>query len=227
MAVVELDAANPMAAALALMHAERAVLRDPPAGFFPTTQECALAMARRLDLRPGLSVLDPSGGFGSLLDACRYLCPEATYETAERAPELRAILAAKGYAVLADDMYTLRASGRRWERIIANPDFTSAEDFRQTVEAVEHLLAPGGRYIGLVCALGLHRSDDLAEAFKQWLRSYDATVVRLGRDVFRNAARAANVPVARILIDKPGLPRAASACTADTTPRARYDGKPA
>jgi hypothetical protein len=203
MVVVELDAATPTIAALALMHAERAVLLNPPDGFFPTPQECALAMARRLDLRPGLAVLDPSGGFGSLLDACRYLCPNAIYETTERAPELRTILAAKDYAVLADDMYTLRASGRRWERIIANPDFTDAEDFRQTVEAVEHLLTPGGRYVGLVCALGLHRSDEPATTFKQWLRSYDATVVRLGRDVFRNAARAANVPVARILIDKP------------------------
>src|SRR5688500_8061277 len=79
MAVVELDAATPTIAALAVMHAERTVLRNPPAGFFPTPQECALAMARRLDLWPGLTVLDPSGGIGSLLDACRFLCPEAMY----------------------------------------------------------------------------------------------------------------------------------------------------
>ena len=79
-------------AALALMHAERAVLSNPPAGFFPTPQECALAMARRLDLRTGLAVLDPSGGFGNLLDACRFLCPDASYQTAERAPELQSLL---------------------------------------------------------------------------------------------------------------------------------------
>ena len=191
------------AAALALMHAERSVLANPPTGFFPTPQDCALTMARRLDLRPGLAVLDPSGGSGSLLDACRFLCPDASYETAERAPELRSILVAKGYRVLADDMYSLRAEGQQWDCIVANPDFTGAEDFRQTVEAVEHLLKPGGRYVGLVCALSLHRNDDLAGVFKQWLRQYDATVVRLGRDVFRRAARTANVPVARILIDKP------------------------
>ena len=193
---------TPMAA-LALMHAERAVLSNPPSGFFPTPQECALQMARRLDLRPGLAVLDPSGGSGSLLDACRYLCPDGVYETAERAPELCPILMAKGYRVLADDMYDLRASGQQWDRIIANPDFTGVEDFRQTMEAVEHLLKPGGRYVGLVCALSLHRNDDLAGAFNRWLRSYDATVVRLGRDVFRRSARPANIPVARILIDKP------------------------
>ena len=188
---------------LALIHAEQAVLTNPPSGFFPTPQECAIQMARRLDLRPGLVVLDPSGGSGSLLDACCSLCPEARYETAERAPELRAILESKGYRVLANDMYSLRAEGRQWDRIIANPDFTGAEDFRQTVEAVEHLLKPGGRYVGLVCALSLHRNDDLAGEFKRWLQQRDATVVRLGRDVFRRASRAANVPVARILIDKP------------------------
>ena len=190
-------------AVLTLMHAERAVLTNPPPGFFPTPQDCALAMARRLGLRPGLAVLDPSGGSGNLLDACRFLCPNASYETAERAPELGAILTAKGYRVLAEDMYSLRAEGRQWDRIIANPDFTCAEDFRQTVEAVEHLLKPGGRYVGLVCALSLHHNDDLAGEFNRWLRSYDATVVRLGRDVFRRAARPANIPVARILIDKP------------------------
>lgn len=196
------SAASPTAA-LALMHAERAVLTNPPPGFFPTPQECALQMARRLDLRPGLTVLDPSGGWGNLLDACLYLCPDILCETAERAPELRSILVAKGYRVLADDMYVLRATGQQWDRIIANPDFTGAEDFRQTMEAVEHLLKPGGRYVGLVCALSLHRNDDLAGEFNRWLRSYDATVVRLGRDVFRRAARSANIPVARLLIDKP------------------------
>jgi len=191
-------------ATLALMHAERTVLGNPPPGFFPTPQDCALGMARRLDLQPGLAVLDPSGGSGNLLEACRFLCPDTSYETAERAPELQPILTAKGYSVLADDMYALRASGRQWDRIIANPDFTGAEDFRQTVEAVEYLLKPGGRYVGLVCALSLYRTDDLAVAFKQWLVHYDATVVRLGRDVFRRAARVANVPVARVLIDTPG-----------------------
>ena len=201
--VEALNLASSPTAALALMHAERAVLTNPPPGFFPTPQECALQMARRLDVRPGLAVLDPSGGSGNLLDACRYLCPDASYETAERAPELGAILMAKGYRVLADDIYSLRAEGRQWDRIIANPDFTGAEDFCQTIEAVDHLLKPGGRYVGLVCALSLHRNDDLAGAFKHWLRQYDATVVRLGRDVFRRAARTANVPVARLLIDKP------------------------
>lgn len=196
------SSASPMAA-LALMHAERAVLANPPPGFFPTPQECALTMARRLDLRSGLTVLDPSGGSGNLLDACRYLCPDAVYETAERAPELRPILTMKGYSVLADDMYALRATRRQWDRIVANPDFTDAEDFRQTVEAVEHLLKPGGRYVGLVCALSLLRTDDRASAFKQWLQQRDASVVRLGRDVFRSALRPANVPVARVLIDKP------------------------
>lgn len=201
--VEALNSAATPAAALALMHAEQAVLTDPPPGFFPTPQECALRMARRLDLRPGLAVLDPSGGSGNLLDACRYLCPDAICETAERAPELQSILASKGYRVLADDMYALRATGQQWDRIVANPDFTGAEDFRQTIEAVEHLLKPGGRYVGLVCALSLHRNDDLAGDFTRWLHSYDATVVRLGRDVFRRASRVANVPVARILIDKP------------------------
>jgi hypothetical protein len=201
--VEALNSAATPAAALALLHAERAVLTNPPPGFFPTPQECALQMARRLDLRPGLAVLDPSGGSGNLLDACRYLCPDAMYETAERAPELRAILATKGYGVLADDMYALYATGRQWDRIVANPDFTDAEDFRQTMEAVEHLLKPGGRYVGLVCALGLHRNDDLAGEFNKWLHSYDATVVRLGREVFRRSAHPANIPVARVLIDKP------------------------
>lgn len=191
------------ATTLALMHAERAVLSNPPAGFFPTPQDCAVAMARRLDLRPGLAVLDPSGGSGNLLDACRFLCPDSGYETAERAPALQTILTGKGYRVLTDDMYALRASGRQWDRIIANPDFTGAEDFRQTVEAVDYLIKPGGRYVGLVCALSLHRADDLAGEFRRWLQGYDATVVRLGRDVFRRAARFANVPIARILIDKP------------------------
>jgi hypothetical protein len=201
MVEARMSAATPTAA-IALMHAERAVLANPPPGFFPTPQECALGMAHRLNLQPGHTVLDPSGGSGNLLDACRSLCPDAVYETAERAPGLCSILTAKGYAVLADDMYALRNSGHQWDRIIANPDFTGAEDFRQTIEAVEHLLKPGGRYVGLVCGLSLHRTDDLAGAFKQWLQRHDATVVRLGRDVFRSALRPANVPVARILIDK-------------------------
>ena len=53
-AVKTFNSAATTAAALTLMHAERAVLTKPPPGLFPTPQECALGMARRLDLRPDL-----------------------------------------------------------------------------------------------------------------------------------------------------------------------------
>ena len=178
-------------------------LRQRIWGYFPTPPALAQRLAKLLDPQPGEKVLDPSGGSGELLDAVRATCPTARCETAECAPVLAALLRGKGYDVLGEDMYALRHLGRRWPRIIANPSFHDCEDACQTIEAVEQLLAPGGRYVGIASAGTLYRGDARSQSFWAWLRRWRAQVFDVPADTFLTGVRPVAVRTCCVVIDRP------------------------
>ncbi len=186
-----------------LHHLQQRALRQRIWVYFPTPPNLALRLAHLLTPQPGEAVLDPSGGSGELLDAVRAICPTVGCEAAERAPVLAALLRGKGYPVLADDMYTLRQIGRRWPRIIANPSFHECEDARQTIEAVEQLLLPGGRYVGIVSPGTLYRDDARSQSFWAWLRRWRAQTFDLPANAFFTGVRPVAVRTCCVIIDRP------------------------
>jgi len=182
---------------------QRQALRQRIWGYFPTPPALARRLALLLTTHPGEAVLDPSGGSGELLDAVQTSCPTVCCEAAECAPTLAALLRGKGYAVLADDMYALRHTGRRWPRIVANPSFHDYEDARQTIEAVEQLLAPGGRSVGIVSAGTLWHDDARSQSFWAWLRRWRAHTFDLPATAFLTGVRPVAVRTCCVIIDRP------------------------
>lgn len=129
---------------------------------FPTPPELAARMVALADLRPGMTVLEPSAGTGNIVAQVR-LCNVTNPTTAV---EINQQLADK----LRDrfesceirhgdflDMTPLDLG--RFDRVIMNPPFENADDIRHIRAALE-LLAPGGLLVA-ICADGPRQAKAL------------------------------------------------------------------
>lgn len=136
---------------------------------FPTPPELAARMVAMAEIRPGMTVLEPSAGTGRLLGAL----PDGVQATAI---EINQALAAG----LRDRFQALRDAGQMailqgdflatypddpptglglFDRVVMNPPFENAADVEHILRAVR-FLKPGGRLVAL-CAAGPRQQDAL------------------------------------------------------------------
>jgi protein-L-isoaspartate O-methyltransferase len=141
-------------------------------GYFPTPKSIAATLAERLELAPGMSVLEPSAGSGRLAEAVRAECPEAGIECVEQHYTLAELLQKKGFTVFRRDFLELAAEARtlgvRYDRIIMNPPFEQLQDVEH-IRAAYDLLKPGGIMIAIMSPGGFFRGDRRAVEFRNWL----------------------------------------------------------
>lgn len=181
------------------------MIKQELAEFFPTPKSVISRMAYAIHdvIKDHAAViLEPSAGRGDILDYIRAMrqgqhC--ARLYAIEANPELRYVLAQKGYDVIADDF--LSYGERRYiNGVVMNPPFKNGD---------EHLLkawdivAPGGR---IVCLLNAATVQNPHTARRQRLKELIAqygTVESLGQ-VFKHAARTTDVEVVIVVLNKPG-----------------------
>ncbi|MBK7814499.1 MAG: methyltransferase [Rhodocyclaceae bacterium] len=107
--------------------------------FFPTPAETAQAMIDAADLKEGMSVLEPSAGWGHIAEKIREAGVEP--DVVEISGDRRALLEAKGFNLVGNDFMDVAGE---YDRIVLNPPFSDRRD----AEHVQHaysLLKPGGR----------------------------------------------------------------------------------
>ncbi len=142
-------------------------------GFFPTPPAIVKRMIELADIRPGMTVLEPSAGTGAIADAIRQagvepICVEINWTLAE-------ILSKKGYRTYCQDFLTFYTT---IDRIIMNPPFEHGAD----IEHIRHAytwLAPGGRLVAIASEGPFFRSDRKSIAFREWLDSVGGTSEKL------------------------------------------------
>jgi predicted RNA methylase len=136
-------------------------------GFFPTPARLANDVARRLDVQPWHTVLEPSAGIGSLADSISAREPRAKITTIERLNTARQILKLKGYHVPdAEDFLQFRNGG--FDRVAMNPPFEKGADAEHVRHAFDQL-NPGGMLVAIMSEGTFNRSDRKATEFRAWL----------------------------------------------------------
>src|SRR6185437_13837029 len=143
--------------------------------FFPTAKGVAQSVVAKGDIKPGMSVLDPEGGYGALADEVRQVGVEP--DVCELSATLREILQAKGYNIVGTNFLEL-TDKKKYDRIIMNPPFSDGLD----IEHVRHaysLLNPGGRIVAIMSDGAFYRMDKQAEGFRAWLEGLEGTDERL------------------------------------------------
>lgn len=181
---------------------ERALIGKPIPGFFPTPRPVIDRMLEAADIRPGMSVLEPSAGKGDIADAVRETSPEASLTAVEPVGELRDILQAKGHQVTDSDFL---AHAGQYDRIVMNPPFENGQDADHVRHAYDQL-KPGGKLVAVMSEGPFFRQDRKASEFRDWLSSVGGESEQMesafaGRDAFRQTG----VNTRMVVIEKPAF----------------------
>lgn len=177
-----------------LRQAEAALFGAKIPGYFPTPPAVVERIIAAADIRPGLSVLEPSAGKGDIAEAVEAAGGSVT--CMEIAPQLAAILRLKG--LTAHNVSCLDCSAK-FDRIVMNPPFENGQDIDHIRRMFEQL-NPGGRLVSVVCEGPFFRKDRKSEDFRDWLETVGAHTEKLPAGSF--LASGTGVATRLVTIDK-------------------------
>ncbi|WP_219097725.1 hypothetical protein [Pseudomonas sp. UMAB-40] len=167
----------------AVKKAERAIIGQKVGiDFFPTPASVAQRMARLAGITKGTRVLEPSAGNGNLADAAK--ADGGEVDVIEISSQLRDILTAKGYTVVAHDFDGFTPD-QTYEAILMNPPFSQRRDAAHIMRAFG-MLATGGRLVAIAGEGVFFGTDQKAVAFREWLDTHNATVEKLDGGTFKD-----------------------------------------
>jgi hypothetical protein len=133
---------------------------------FPTPLELAARVVELADIRPGMTVLEPSAGTGNLVRAVLAAAPCATVYAVEINPTLHAGLSALVAGGRCGDFLAMNGELGPFDRVVMNPPFERGADIRH-VEHARGKLKPGGRLVAIV-ADGPRQRDSLKSLATVW-----------------------------------------------------------
>lgn len=173
--------------------------RNDGLDFFPTPAETAQAMIDAAELDEGMTVLEPSAGWGHIAEMVRDSGVDP--DVVELSGARRELLEAKGFNVIGNDFMDVVGE---YDRIIMNPPFSGRRD-AQHVEHAYSLLRPGGRLVAIMGEGVFFGQDKKAQQFREWLESVGGTSEKLADGSFLDPSLPVNTGVnARmVVIDKP------------------------
>lgn len=165
--------------------AERAIIGQKVGlDFFPTPAATAVRMARLARISKGDRVLEPSAGNGNLADAAKAAGGEV--DVIEVSSQLRDILTAKGYSIVAHDFETFEPE-EKYDAVLMNPPFSDRKDSLH-IQRAYRMLKAGGRLVAIAGEGIFIGSDARAQQFRDWLDTVGAEVESLEQNTFKDKA---------------------------------------
>jgi len=158
--------------------------------FFETPVDIAEAVVIKAHIHAGMKVLEPSAGRGVICDMVKGYAPTAKIEVCEIQPENQAILAKKGYRLMAEDFMAMFPSGK-YDRVVMNPPFSKQQDIDHVTQAFSHL-KEGGRLVAIMGASVTFRTNLKTDRFKSLLSSCGGEITPLPEDSFKSSGTNVN-----------------------------------
>lgn len=168
-------------------------------GFFPTPDALVRKVMEWAELdssQPGMQILEPSAGMGSIADAIREaghvpICFEINNELSD-------ILEAKGHHNHRGN-FLGHAPVAAFDRVLMNPPFENGQDAAHVWHAYR-FLKPGGRLVAIVSP-GFQMSR--GQKFAEWLENVGAAVIENPEGSFKSSFCPTGVRTFTLIIDKP------------------------
>lgn len=180
---------------------EQELARQKIPGFFPTPKPVIDDMLERADIKPGMSVLEPSAGRGDIVKAIEKEVPGAEVSAIEFNYSLNQFLQDRGYNVLPETNF-LNFTNQKFDRIVMNPPFEKGQDIEHVRHAFD-LLKPGGRVVAIMSEGPFFRNDKQATDFRKWLESVGGESEKNPEGAFKESDRSTGVATRIVTIEKP------------------------
>lgn len=164
----DVDAAETLR--LAQEHGE---IFDPKlVGTFLTPDALADRVASKLDLVPGMRVLEPSAGRGAIAKAVLRACPEVLVECVELLDVHRSELQMLGLPLIGTDFLALRPEDHTmFDACGMNPPFNKGAECHHVLHAASFVV-PGGKLVAIVSPGVAFRQTSPYTEFAAWLRAH-------------------------------------------------------
>lgn len=155
-------------------------------GYFPTPAAIVSRMIDAAEIDDDvMTILEPEGGSGAILDMVKAAAPRAKLDTFERHSSLRDILTLKGYQLAGSD-FMESAPAASYDRVLMNPPFENGQDIDHVRHAFAHL-KEGGILVAIMSPGPFSRSDRKAQAFRDWFDELGAERVDLPAGAFKES----------------------------------------
>lgn len=182
-----------------LAKAKRELIGVRIEGFFPTPEPIVKEMLARACIRPGMKILEPSAGWGSIAEAIKSQFGDGVeLSVIELSHSLRNILDLQGYRLVG---YDFLDHAELYDRIIMNPPFEDARDMDHVRHAYS-LLKEGGRVVSIMSRGVFFRGDKKAQYFRAWLDEVEGTFEELPDGAFKESERSTGVSTNLVVIDR-------------------------
>ena len=172
-------------------------------GYFPTPAPVVSAMLDRAQLEPGLTVLEPSAGSGSIADAIKEDCPTVQLYCFELNRRLAELLNLKGHRVDGDDFLMDDQIARIFDRIIMNPPFEKQADIDHVRKAFS-VLKPHGILVSVMAPGFEFQQNRKSIEFREWLDKIGAEWENLPDDSFKSSGTGVSTKL--LVIRRNGVP---------------------
>lgn len=181
--------------------------------FFETPQAIVDMIVERLEIEPGMVVLEPSAGMGAIARIMRDA--GGSVECVEINERMVDHLMQDDFAVHCEDFLILdppvagmlKEAGKepRWidehvDRVGMNPPFSRSQDILHVRHAFEWL-KPGGRLVAIMGIGWTFRQDRKATEFREWLEALDGEREPLPDNAFREAGTGVKAVI--VTVDRP------------------------
>ena len=137
---------------------------------FPTPAAIARRMIELAAPGPGMRVLEPSAGTGSLLEALAEVVPSDCLHVQvfeiDHALSERLACAFPDFKVTCADFLSVHSEPEAFDLVLMNPPFADAVDLKHIAHA-RSMLKPGGLLVG-ICAGGPRQAEALLDQVLTW-----------------------------------------------------------
>ena len=152
---------------------------------FFTPAEVAQQVCAQVAPKPGMRVLEPSGGGGALADPVRAAGAEIV--VIENYPVNVHLLKEKGYDVIEQDFLTVSpADIGQFDAIVANPPFSRNQDIDHVLHMVK-FLKPGGTLSVIMSQSWMAGSQKKQVAFRDFLAANQAHIEPIDAGAFKES----------------------------------------
>jgi predicted RNA methylase len=175
------------------------VVRAADLGFFATPPKLAAELVELAEVKPGMSVLEPSAGEGAIVEALANV--QASITAVEIDAKRALCLKQKGLSdcgVVA--MNFMKCTFDRQARVVMNPPFckVNGHDHLDHVQHAYAQLAKGGILVSVLPASVLFRQDKRYREFRDWYEGLEAWVSPLKEGSFKSSGTNVNTVVLKM-----------------------------
>jgi predicted RNA methylase len=163
-------------------------------GYFPTPGAVVQRLIELADLKPGMTVLEPSAGRGAIAGPIAALGCHVDCIELQRDNALAISDANIGRDLAVGDFLTW-AQGPVYDRVVMNPPFARQADIAHVTHALG-FLRPGGRLVSVMSNGVTFRENKATVAFRELLLDSSGYFIDLPEDTFKESGTGVNTVIA-------------------------------